>query len=70
MRRFQFQKRNGHLDPEVVSKIRCGSWDQKKKLEKKSHKNYPQKKVRALPGAKKKVGVEQEKAAQVILDSA
>ena len=49
----------------------------KKKVgKKKGHKNHPQKKkVRALPfvlaaGAKKKVGVEQEGVAQVILDSA
>jgi hypothetical protein len=53
------------------------TYDEKKKLEKKKgHKNHPKKKSASTAfcagplAPKKKVGVEQEKVSQVILDSA
>jgi hypothetical protein len=61
------------LDPHVLG---FGIFNlPKKKAEKKGLKNHPKKKVRALPFVlarwrQKKVGVEQEKVAHVILASA
>jgi hypothetical protein len=75
---------NSGLDPHILAfstpeNLIPAFWHfqlpKKKKLEKKGHKNHlPPQKVRALPFVLarwvKKVGVEQEKVAQVILDSA